>query len=112
MNSGKNIVIAAPKLTAADTLPNDVSPAELDAMFEDLRELMQACGSNMHDRMVKLIAALIGEGINLGPCIIAAAKSLGFDGRHAGIRLDHGIGQRWRREDDGTYHIILEARRP
>ncbi len=109
MNSAENIRNAAPKPTAADTLPSDLSPAELNAEFRDLQELVEGCGDNKNDAVNVLISALIDLGINLSPDIIGAAESLDFNGTHARIHLNHGIGQRWTRDQDGTYRNLMQS---
>ena len=49
-----------------------------------LRDLMDACGDNKHEKVDVLITALIDRGIDTGPRIIDAAKRLDFDGGTCG----------------------------
>ncbi|RYG89843.1 MAG: hypothetical protein EON59_00945 [Alphaproteobacteria bacterium] len=107
MSSGKNIVIPVKTPPAADTLPRDAPDAEVYAIFQDLRHLMHSTKANDNDKLDILISALIDRGINSGPRIVGAAVRLDFDGAHAGIRLSHGIGRRWMRDADRTYHNLL-----
>jgi len=108
MASAKDIIITAPAPpTPDDTLPEDVPGDVLNAIFRELRGLMEACGNNKHHKVDVLITALIDRGINIGPRIIGWTKQLGYDGGHAGIRLSKGIGHRWSRDEDGTYRNLM-----
>ena len=107
MASAKDISITAPVPPVPDALPSGAPDELVNAIFRDLRELMRSCGTNMHDQVDVLITALIDRGINVGPRIIGAVKRLDFDGRHAGIRLDQGIGHRWSRGEDGIYRNLI-----
>lgn len=95
--------------TAAAPLAHDAPEAEVNAIFGRLRALIEACGpgTNKNDRLTVLINACIDEGINTGARIVGAAKKLGFNDEHAGAVLRSGIGDRWAREDDGTYRNLV-----
>lgn len=107
MNTPTNTAAALQQLPDADALAIDADSPDIGAIADGLPELMQACGDNKHDQVDVLITVLMDHGINLGPQIIAAARRLGFDGQHVGIRLHHGNGDRWRRDPDGTYRTLV-----
>lgn len=108
MASAKDIIIHVPAPpTPDDTLPDDVPEDVLNAIFRELRGLMETCDDNKHHKVDVLITALIDRGINIGPRIIGSVKRLGFNGRHAGRRLSEGIGHRWSRDEDRTYRNLM-----
>ena len=75
-----------PASGAADiTVPSTPRPIAIDVALHRIRQLLDACGtSNRHDLAIVAIEALIEEGVNTGPAIIGAARSLGFKASHAG----------------------------
>jgi hypothetical protein len=107
MVSAKDIIITAPVPPTAVTLSSDAPDAEVNAIFRDLRDLMQACGTNKNDKVDVLITALIDRGMDTGHRIIGAAKRLDFDGQHAGIRLSEGVSHRWSRDEGGKYRNLM-----
>ena len=103
MVSAKDIIISRP--TAPATMAGNAQDNAL--MFRALRDLMHACGTNKHDKVDVLITALIDKGINTGSRIIGAASRLDCDRAHVAIRLKGGLGDRWTRDNDGTYRNLM-----
>lgn len=93
---------------------SDFSPfqsrEDLNAFFQGLRELDQACrpNGNKHDRVTALICACIDEGIDTGPRVVGAIKRLGFNAQHVGKLLHDHTGSdparhHWQRTEAGRY---------
>ncbi len=100
------------RINAADlTVPSSLRPIAIDVVLDRLRQLLDACGtSNRHDLVIVAIEALIEEGVNTGPQIIGAARSLGFKACHVGVILGKSEGgnpdrHRWQRGTDGVYRL-------
>jgi hypothetical protein len=107
MASAKDIIIPVRVPPAAVKLSSDAPSDEVNAIFRELRKLVDACGPNQHDCVDVLITALIHSGFDTGPRIIGAAKRLDVNGGHAGIQLRKGIGHRWSRDEDGKYLNLI-----
>jgi hypothetical protein len=65
--------------------------------------------ANKDERVDALINACISEGFNHGKRITGAIKALGYNRRHAGMRLNAGTRSEpewpyWGKSDDGTYY--------
>lgn len=89
-------------------------PESDHALFEGLRRLMADCGPNRNDQADTVIMACIGQGINISPRLRSVLKTLGFDARHAGIRMHFGTGTNpalhsWRRDKNGVYELLTNS---
>lgn len=92
------------------------SPAHdssIAAIFDRLRGLMAACGSNKHDVAIALISACIEEGVDTGPRIIGTLRRLELNPGHAARMLKEGTGSdparhRWQRDEEGRYSLHEE----
>ena len=72
------------------------------------RELLNSAGSNLNDRAIVLITALIGDGVNTRQGIIDIANRNGLNPRHVAIILSKNTGNiphlhRWRVDEFGIY---------
>lgn len=74
--------------------------------LDPIRRLLEGCGTNNNDKAIVAISALIGDGIDTGPAIVAALQKLSFNGQHAGAILATGRGKHWSRDDDGRYALL------
>ncbi|NYF33807.1 hypothetical protein [Sphingopyxis sp. JAI108] len=105
MNSA--IDIAIPDLPI--TLSRDTPAAEVDEIFQRLRELKSNLGkpTNADNRLTAMIAACIDEGINTSPRIFGTARQLGFDLGHTRRVLRSGIGHTWNRAADDRFSNLI-----
>lgn len=101
-----------PKLSAADiTVPSSPRPIAIDVVMHRVRQLLDGCGtSNRNDLAVVAVEALIETGVNTGPAIVGAARSLGFKASHVGAVLSKSGGgnpvrHRWQCGSDGVYRL-------
>ena len=79
--------------------------------LKGLRELLDTCGTNRHDRAIALITACIGDGVNTRSDIVSLGKKLDLNGSHIAIILNEGTGSdpirhHWRRDDNGVYSLL------
>lgn len=80
-----------------------MSLAKLDAVLKNT-------DSNKNDRVITLIQACIGEGINEGRAIVSQLVQLGYDPVHVRIQLSKNAGplpsnKLWERGDNGRYRL-------
>lgn len=101
-----------PASSAADIMvPSSPRPIGIDVVLHRIRRLLDGCGtSNLNDLAIVAIEALIEEGVDTGPQIVGAARSLGFNARHVGAILGRSEGgnparHRWQRGADGVYRL-------
>ena len=105
MNSAKNITIPDQPMT----LSRDAPAAEVDQIFQRLRELKLALGKpiNADNRLITIVAACIDEGINTSDRIIGTAHRLGFDKRHTRRVLRSGVGHTWDRTTGDRFDNLI-----
>ena len=105
MNSAKDISV--PDLPI--TLSRDAPAAEVDEIFQRLRELKSnfCRPTNAADRLTAMIAACIDEGINTAARIIGTAHRLGFDKRHTRRVLRSGVGHTWSRAAGDCFNNLI-----
>lgn len=105
MNSAKDIAI--PDLPM--TLSRQAPAAEVDEIFQRLRELKSALARpiNADNRLTVIIAACIDEGINTSDRILGAARQLGFDIRHTRRVLNSGVSHTWNRSADDQFSNLI-----
>lgn len=92
------------------SLPED---ADINAVFSSLRGLDQVLLDgkvNTNDRAIMLISACIAEGFDTANRIVGVLGRLGFNRRHVGLMLKHGLQRtpewpNWGRHYDGTYFV-------
>lgn len=101
-----------PTLSAADiTVPSSPRPIAIDVVLHRVRQLLDGCGtSNRNDLAVVAVEALIEAGVNTGPSIVGAARSLGFKASHVGAVLGRSEGgnparHHWQRGSDDVYRL-------
>ena len=105
MISAKDIKLNVTRPPVPATVSKD--QADNAAMFRGLRELMAMCGDNKHDVVDVLISALIDHDVNTSSRIIGAGVRLDCHGGHVAIRLKGGLGVRWTKDSDHTYHNLV-----
>lgn len=79
---------------------------------DDVRRLIERCGTNKHDRAIVFISAVIGEGVTSGPDIIALGGKFGLNRSHVAMILHKEAGanierHRWCRGSDSTYSLLV-----
>jgi len=104
------------KLRSPDVSHPSASPSAV-VDLDGIKRMLDDCQtSNKNDLVVIAIEALIGAGVNIGPRIIGAARSIGFDPKHAGAVLGRSEGRdpgrhRWQRDSDGVYRLHSAAQK-
>ncbi|MXO74822.1 hypothetical protein GRI40_06260 [Altererythrobacter aerius] len=89
-----------------------LSGAEFNSLFGRLLSLqahLRKSGADKHSQVDLLINAGIAGGLTTGTDIVGVLVRLGFDRKHAGIRLKAGVQHEpdwpyWGRLGDGTYY--------
>lgn len=87
------------------------SPQEdVDAVFEELRELKRSIRGSQHDKAIVCLAAMIAHGINTRPRMVGAANQLGFNYRHIVQILEDcagpvGSDATWQRDFEGVFSL-------
>jgi hypothetical protein len=93
-----------------------LSGTEFDNLFGSLLSLrahLRKTSADKHSQVDLLINACITGGVNTGTNIVGVLASLGFDRKHAGIRLTAGVQYDpewpyWGRRSDGKYYAPSE----
>ena len=78
--------------------------------LDSLQAYLDENVSNKNDRVITLIQACIGEGINEGRAIVSQLVQFGYDPVHVRIQLSKNAGplpsnKLWERGDNGRYRL-------
>lgn len=88
-----------------------LSAPKVEDRLGDIRDMLDGCGPNRNDHAIVAIIALITNGVDTGPQIVAALEELGFNKQHAGLTLRKGTGDQpdrhwWSKDEAGRYTLL------
>jgi hypothetical protein len=75
-------------------------------LFEQMRSLVKASGPSKNDQVHVLVTACIEVRIDTMGRIMDCALRLGFTRGHVARIVNDGVGVLWRKDADGSYHLI------